>query len=169
MRKQCRRWWTSVTHTCGSWCQWCYLCKLHSFNLLWILTANCLYNTLTTNQPSGVCTSPCAYLLITDSCVMHNKNLLSTLAHCLVITLSMQRDMVNFAWGSIVRSIGVSRYTCFTCTYGRASCYLAQCFGRVWSIVFLLMCLKNDSCFLHPTFCACYLWPWLTPFLMAVQ
>ena len=31
---------------------------------------------------------------------------------CMVISLGMQRDMVDFAWGSIALSIGVSRYTC---------------------------------------------------------
>jgi len=31
---------------------------------------------------------------------------------CLVISLGVQRNMVNFAWGTIARSIGISRYTC---------------------------------------------------------
>jgi len=35
---------------------------------------------------------------------------ISTDACCLVIALGVQRDMVDFAWGSVARSIGVSRY-----------------------------------------------------------
>jgi len=39
------------------------------------------------------------------------SNLLSTDAHCLIIILSVH-DIVDFAQGSVARSIGVSRYTC---------------------------------------------------------
>jgi len=43
------------------------------------------------------------------------SNLLSTDARCLVIKLGVQCDMVDFALNSVVRSIGVSRYTCQQC------------------------------------------------------
>jgi len=41
------------------------------------------------------------------------SNVLLFLTCCLVITLGMQHNMVDFASGSIVRSISISRYTCF--------------------------------------------------------
>jgi len=67
----------------------------------------------TRNRPSGVWALACTYVLITDRwrvCVamwFTHRN-----ACCLVITLNVQRDKVNFAWGSVARSIGVSRHTC---------------------------------------------------------
>jgi len=44
------------------------------------------------------------------------SNLLLTDARCLLITytLGVQCDIVNFARGNVSRSIGISRYTCFT-------------------------------------------------------
>jgi len=42
------------------------------------------------------------------------SDLLSTDVWCLVIKLSGQYDMVDFALNSVARSIGISRFTCHT-------------------------------------------------------
>jgi len=39
--------------------------------------------------------------------------MLLTDAHLLLNVLDGQCDMVDFTWGSIARSIGVNRYTCY--------------------------------------------------------
>ena len=56
----------------------------------------CLYNISTTNRPSGILSFTHIYLYI---------------SYHLALTLSMQHDMVDFAYSSIARSIGISRYT----------------------------------------------------------
>jgi len=47
-------------------------------------------------------------ILIIDIAV----GLCSNVACCMLITLRVQYDMVDFAWGSVARSVSVSRYTC---------------------------------------------------------
>jgi len=52
-------------------------------------------------------------VVISDISLGVYSNLLSTDARCLVITLGVQCDMVDFVLNSIARSISVSRYTCW--------------------------------------------------------
>ena len=82
--------------------------KLHQFDLSLYLLQTWLYNISTTNRPSGVWALSFKYVLITDISRLCS-NLLSTDARCLVIILGCQRDVVDFAWNSGTRSIGVRR------------------------------------------------------------
>jgi len=72
--------------------------------LLYLLQT-CLYNMSTTNRPSGVWTLSCMYVLITDrwQSVKQFALIIACSACCLVISLGVQCDIVNFVWLSIVR------------------------------------------------------------------
>ena len=71
----------------------------------------------TTNRTSGVWASPCTYVLKADICRSVYQSTVNIDKCCrLMSTLDVQlyhcvqRDMVDWAWGSVARSIGVSRY-----------------------------------------------------------
>ena len=83
---------------------------------------------------------PCRvmYVLITDRSVWQCALLnIARSACCLVISVGVQRDMVDFAWGGVARSIGVSRYTCtLRCrsdAYRRGNEYVYRYEGHVLS------------------------------------
>jgi len=99
----------------------------------------------------GVWASPWTYVLKADSCRSVQQNAVSIqltnavawwihstlqLCHC------VQRDIVDWAWGSVARSIGVSRYYLFRLTsYCRSALdmNIAICLKRYTNILFILI------------------------------
>jgi len=82
-------------------------------------------------------TAPCMCVLITNRWQSVSQCALNIARSvcCLVISIGVQDDMVDFVWGSVARSISISRYTCS----------IGLLFRNLWSVIsnpLLLSCSK---------------------------
>jgi len=106
---------SSTTGLCFCHLWWYTKAQAPLVRFLMYLSQTCLYNTSTTKRRGGVWALQCVYVLITDRwrSVSQCALIITCSACCLVISLSVQCAIHDFAWDSVARSIGVSRYACF--------------------------------------------------------